>query len=77
MDYVGSTTAVAEAAEQYKADILEDEEFFEGTYEGFKEMYLNMLFPDEKTLSRCAVMIDFGKYNEKLDNMWMDISIAE
>ena len=77
MDYVGSTTAVAESAEQYKADLLANEEFFEGTYDGFKEMYIDMMFPSEETLKRCAIMIDFGEYNEKLDQMWMDIGLSE
>ena len=75
MDYVGSTTAVKAAADQYKADLESDEDgFFAGAYDGFKEMYLEMMFPSEATLSRCAVMMDLGKYNEALDNMWIEVT---
>jgi spermidine/putrescine transport system substrate-binding protein len=78
MDYVGSTTAVNAAAEQYKADLIADEDgFFDGTYDGFKEMYLEMMFPSEQTLARCGVMLDFPEYNEALDEMWIEIALDE
>lgn len=77
MDYVGSTTAVNSAFEQYKADVILDEDgFFDGAYEGFKEMYVDMMFPSEETLKRCAIMKDFGEYNEALDEMWTDVGLA-
>lgn len=75
MDYVGSTTAVKAAADEYKADIIADEDgFFADTYDGFKEMYLEMMFPSEETLARCAVMMDLGEFNEALDDMWIEVT---
>ena len=74
MDYVGSTSGVKAAAEQYMADILEDEEFLEGTYEGFLDMYKEMMLPTEKTLSRCGVMRDLGVYNDKITDMWLTVT---
>ncbi len=76
MDYAGSTTAIKAALESYKADLEEDEETFEGTYEGFKEMYMDLLFPSDETLKRCAIMKDYGVYNQKLDEMWMDVILS-
>ena len=77
MDYVGSTTAVMEAANNYKADVIADEDgFFANTYEGFKEMYVEMMFPSSETLKRCAIMRDFGSYNKDLDEMWMDVILG-
>ncbi len=77
MDYAGTTTAMIACADQYKADLEEDEDgFFEGTYEGFKEMYMDMLFPSEETLKRCAIMKDLGTYNYDLDEMWIDVLLG-
>ena len=77
MDYAGATTAVKAAAEEYKAMLEEDEDgFFEGTYEGFREMYMEMMFPSDETLKRCAIMKDYGEYNQKLDEMWMDVILS-
>ncbi len=75
MDYVGSTTAVKAAADKYKEDLVADEDgFFDGTYDGFKEMYLEMMFPSEETMARCAVMMDLGEFNEALDEMWIEVT---
>jgi len=74
MDYVGSTTGVKAAAEKYMEDILADEEFVEGTYEGFLDMYKEMILPTEKTLSRCGVMRDLGEYNNKITDMWASVT---
>jgi len=74
MDYVGSTTGVKAAAEKYVEDILKDEEFVAGTYDGFLEMYKEMILPTEKTLSRCGVMRDLGEYNAKITEMWASVT---
>lgn len=74
MEYCGATTGVQAGADLYKSICEADEDgFFEGTYDGFKEMYMDMMFPSADVLNRCGVMMDFGSYNEKLDKMWMDI----
>jgi len=73
MDYVGSTTGVKAAAEKYMEDILEDDEFLNGTYEGFVEMYKEMMLPSAATLTRCAVMRDLGSYNDKITSMWATV----
>lgn len=77
MDYVGSTTGIEAGMESYKADLLaEDSDFFEGAPEGFKEMYIEMMFPTEETLKRCAIMKDFGTFNSALDTMWEEVKIS-
>lgn len=77
MDYVGSTTGVEEAMNNYKADLLsEDSDMFTDAPEGFMEMYIEMMFPSAETLQRCAIMKDFGQYNSALDTMWEDVRIS-
>ena len=74
-DYLGSSIAVVDVMEDAKAYYEEDEEgFFDDYYDGFKEMYIEMLFPSDEVLSRCAIMRDFGlKRNTDLDSMWIDV----
>lgn len=77
MDYAGSTTAVKAAADEYKADIEADEDgFFNGAPEGFREMYMEMMFPTDEVMARCAIMKDFGEFNDKLNTMWEDVMLA-
>lgn len=76
MDYVGSTTGVAAAADNYKADVIANaDEMFAGAAEGFLDMYIEMMFPSDETLSRCGIMRDFGDFNQKLDEMWEQVRI--
>lgn len=81
MDWLGTSIAVKEAMlsvkEQLEADDGSDEDsmFFEAP-EGFKEMYLEMVFPPDEVLARCAIMRDFGKFNFELDGMWIDVKTA-
>lgn len=43
--------------------------------EEFFDMYLDMLFPPDDILSRCAVMKDVEEYNAALDEMWLKVRI--
>lgn len=73
-EWMGSNMALKSVMEDAKEAILEDDEFEDGYYEGYKDMYIEMMFPSEETLSRCAVMRDFGlKGNTALDSMWIDV----
>ncbi len=81
MDWLGSSIAVKSAMhskkDQLEADDGTDEEslFFDAP-DGFKEMYLEMVFPPDEVLRRCAIMRDFGKFNFELDGMWIDVKTA-
>ena len=74
-DYLGNTLAVKSVMDEVKAELESDEDgFFADTYDGFKQMYIDMMFPSESVLARCGVMRDFGKaMNTALDSMWIDV----
>lgn len=76
MDWLGSSVAVKGAMDLSLEEYAEDDEFFADTPDGFKEMYLEMMFPTEEVLRRCAIMKDFGDYNFQLDGMWIDVKTA-
>lgn len=76
-DYMGTSVAVKSVMAEAKAAMEEDEEFFEGYYDGFKQMYIDMMFPSETVLARCAVMRDFGvRMGTALDSMWIDVKTS-
>ena len=73
-EYAGSISPVAAAYDELYELYSTDEEMFEGTEEGWKEMFLDMMFPSEATLNRCGIMRDLpseGKSN--LVSMWSNI----
>lgn len=76
MDWMGTSVAVKGAMELAEQELAEDEEFFADTRDGFKEMYMEMMFPSDEVLSRCAIMKDFGEFNLKLDDMWIQVKTA-
>lgn len=72
MDWLGTSVAVKSAMEAAKSEL--EEETFEGAVDGFKEMYLEMVFPSEETLRRCKIMRDFGEeMSAALDEMWTEV----
>ncbi|MCH5157940.1 MAG: extracellular solute-binding protein [Clostridiales bacterium] len=77
-DELGSSIAVVDVMNDAKAYFEEDKDgFFDDYYDGFKEMYIEMMFPSDEVLSRCAIMRDFGlKRNTDLDSMWIDVKTA-
>ncbi len=49
-------------------------EFFDGTDEDFGDMYIDMLFPPDEVLSRCAVMKDSSaKACVEMAKMWISV----
>ncbi len=76
-DYMGTSIAVKSVMEEAKIAMEEDDEFFEGFYDGFKQMYIDMMFPSETVIARSAVMRDFGvKMGTALDSMWIDVKTS-
>lgn len=71
--YIGAISPVSEAYDELYEEYSDDDEFFEGTEAGWKEMYLDMLFPSESTLMRCGVMKDFEKNKSAINRMFADI----
>lgn len=73
-EWMGESVAVKSVMDEAKAAIEEDESFEDDYYEGYKQMYIDMMFPPEDVLARSGVMRDFGiKMNTELDSMWIDV----
>ena len=72
MDWMGTSVAVKAAMDAAKAEF--EEETYEGAADGFKEMYIDMVFPSAEVLARCKIMRDFGEdMSVKLDEMWTEV----
>lgn len=73
-EYAGCISPVAEAYDELYAAYMEDEDgMFEDTPEGWKEMFMETMFPSEETLNRCGVMKDFGSGKTAVTRMWANI----
>ncbi len=72
-EYAGSISPVAAAYDSLKEDYESDDEFFDGTEDGWKEMYLDMMFPSQETLNRCGIMKDAKDRQNALNLMWVTI----
>lgn len=69
-EYAGAVSPVKAAYDQLYEDYTTDEEMFEGTQAGWKEMFIETMFPSAETLNRCGVMKDFGNRESAVANMW-------
>ena len=72
-EYAGAISPVAAAYDELYKSYNEDDEMFEGTRDGWKEMFLDMMFPSKATLDRCGIMKDFGEGKSAVSNMWSSI----
>ena len=73
-DWMGSSMALKSVMDEAKEAIEDDDEFEDGYYEGYKQMYIDMMFPSPEVISRCGVMRDFGIVRgTDLDSMWIDV----
>lgn len=72
--YAGSISPVAAAYDELKAYYEDDEDgIFDGTPAGWKEMFIETMFPSAETLNRCGVMKDFKNGNSAVVQMWGNI----
>ncbi|HBF86136.1 MAG TPA: hypothetical protein DDW54_00495 [Clostridiales bacterium] len=73
-EYAGCISPVAAAYDELYESYMEDEDgMFEDTEEGWKEMYIETMFPSAETLNRCGVMKDFGAGKTAVTDMWGNI----
>ena len=73
-EYAGCISPVAEAYDELKAYYEDDEDgIFEDTVEGWKEMFIETMFPSSEALNRCGVMKDFGSGLTAVVNMWGNV----
>ncbi len=69
-EYAGAISPVKAAYDQLYAEYYADESIGAGAAEGWREMYLDMLFPSEETLARCGTMRDFGDKDGTISEAW-------
>ena len=69
-EYAGAISPVTEAYDELYESYRTDEELYEGTRAGWKEMFLETMFPSAETLNRCGVMKDFGDGKNAVITMW-------
>ena len=72
-EYAGAISPVAEAYDELYESYSTDEEMYEGTADGWKEMFLETMFPSAATLNRCGVMKDARDMEEALGLMWSEV----
>ena len=73
-EYAGAISPVAEAYDELFDYYDEDEDgMFEGTEAGWKEMFIETMFPSAETLNRCGVMKETGDRKNALNAMWSDL----
>ena len=69
-EYAGAISPVAAAYDELYENYSTNEELYEGTRAGWKEMFLETMFPSAETLNRCGVMKDFGDGKNAVITMW-------
>jgi spermidine/putrescine transport system substrate-binding protein len=75
-EYAGSSGANDNTMQELKAEYEADDEFFAGPVDPavFKKSFMEALFPSDETLSRCAVMTDFGEMYYAYSEMFRQIT---
>ena len=72
--YAGAISPVKKAYDELKEGYETDKDgMFDDTPDGWKEMFLETMFPSAETLNRCGVMKDFGDAKETIGKMFADI----
>ena len=75
-EYAGAISPVAAAYNELKAYYTDDEDGLfseEDVASGWKDMFLETMFPSAETLNRCGVMKDFGSGKSTVTEMWSSI----
>lgn len=77
-EYAGCISPVAAAYDElYNRYMNNEGGIFDGTDPGWKEMFIETMFPSDATLNRCGVMKDFGSGLTAVTDMWSNISAGE
>lgn len=73
-EFAGAISPVAEAYDELYDYYDEDEDgLFEDTEVGYKEMFIETMFPSAVTLNRCGIMKETGDRKNALNAMWSDL----
>lgn len=71
--YAGCISPVTKAYDELYDDYVNDDKMFAGTDAGWKEMFIETMFPSDDTLNRCGVMRDFGDAKTAVTTMWGNV----
>ena len=75
-EYAGCISPVAAAYDElYDYYDTDEDGLFEDTATGWKEMFMETMFPSAETLNRCGVMKDFGDGQAAVTEMWSNIKV--
>ncbi|MBO4262854.1 MAG: ABC transporter substrate-binding protein [Clostridia bacterium] len=70
-EYAGCISPVAAAYDELYDYYNDDEDgIFDDAPEGWKEMFIETMFPSEETLNRCGIMKDLGDGKTAVTDMW-------
>ena len=73
-EYAGAISPVAAAYDELYDYYMTDEDgMFDGTTDGWKDMFIETMFPSASTLARCGVMKDTKDRKNALNAMWSDL----
>ena len=73
-EWAGAISCVKDAYEELYDNYVEDEDgMFENTPAGWKDMFLETMFPSVETLNRCGMMKDLGDGKTRVTTMWSQI----
>ena len=73
-EYAGCISPVTAAYDELESYYEDDEDgIFEEAPAGWKEMFIETMFPSGETLNRCGVMKDFKSGNSEVVKMWGNI----
>ncbi len=73
-EYAGCISPIAEAYDELLDGYVTDEDgMFDDTPAGWKEMFIETMFPSAATLNRCGVMKDLGDGKTAVTTMWGNI----
>ena len=72
--YAGCVSPVSAAYDElYETYDADEDGMFEGTPDGWKEMFIETMFPSNSVLNRCGVMRDFGTGKSAITTMWGNV----
>lgn len=72
-EYAGAISPVTAAYDALYAEYSADATIGAGAAEGWREMYLDMLFPSATTIARCGTMRDFGDRDAYVSTQWNNV----
>lgn len=74
-EYAGAISPVKKAYDELYEEYTTDESYAEESGQEWRDMYIDMLFPSEKTLNRCGTMRDYGDRDGMVTLQWVYVYV--